>query len=163
MSTLMYGRGFLINPGTWTWVPTGVAAYVAPQIKAPQLVEEPSAISRLKNALGLVIGLIDPNDCILKCTYTFLPCGAAGGTTADARKAASLPQHGPFGITGLPIIQVGLFADAFNSVVGDAGAPWFYSGEGEITGAEDAQAWSGSLTLYRFFNITGASAWSSIS
>lgn len=154
----MYGKGFLINSASWTASPTSPpAGYITPVMRVPQIVEEESAISRLKDAIGIVIGVIDPADCILKCTFNYL---AAGATIAEAKTSMALPQHGPYGIAGLPVIQAGKFADGFNAV--SPNQPWFYFGGGEILGAEEGKEWTGSITLFRFFGITGSGAWSAI-
>src|SRR5215831_3394763 len=103
---LMFGLGYLLNPpnGSYSLTPNGIAGYIAPIIRVPQIVEEEDAYSRLKNSIGIVLGLIFPNDCILKCTFSYLP---AGSTRAAARISASLPGKGPYEVAGFPIVQAG--------------------------------------------------------
>ena len=152
-----FGKGYLINPapGAYTLTPTGApAGYVAPMLRTPEIVDQEDAYQLLKDSLGVVEGIITPNDCILKCTFDFIPRGAS---VADAAKAATLPQRGGFGISGFAVIQVGLFSDAWNTGAGNT-QPWFYLGGGTIRGAEDGQAWSMTLPLMRFYSITSATA-----
>lgn len=155
--SLFYGMGYIINPkgGLTGYTMKGMrlapgGGYIAPVVRVPQVTQEEDAYSRLKDSVGIISGLIFPDDCVLKCTFAYLP---AGTTIADACTSAALPGKGPYLVTGFPIIQADKFADSFNTN-GTNAQPWFYTGGGEINGAEDGKEWTGSITLYRFFNIS---------
>lgn len=153
--SMFFGKGYLVNPANPTLTPSGIAGYIAPVIRVPQLVQSEDAYSLLKTTLGIVEGIVGPNDCILKCTFNYLPRGT---TLANALKAATLPTKGAYGIAGFPIIQVDAFADAWNATLLAGNPPWFYLGGGEILGAEDGKEWTGSITLWRFAGITSPTA-----
>lgn len=93
-------------------------------------------------------------DEILECTFDFIP---EGTTTAQAKISAGLPPAGSgVVITGLPIIQMGPFADALNVGGGGLGSnPWVYEGGGSLSG-EAKGRWTATLPLKRYPKITTA-------
>lgn len=150
--SVLYGKGYLTNPASYTLTPNGIAGYVSPVIPAPEIVDQEDEFKMLKDQLGLVEGVICPDDCILRCTFNFIP---RGNTVADATKAACLPTIGGYGISGFPIIQIRKFTDGWNTNAGNT-QPWFYFGGGTLTGGEDGKNWTGTIALYRFYYITSA-------
>lgn len=156
MSNLLFGRGYLTSIGDAVLTPTGApAGYVTPLIPAPEVVDEADEIKMLKDLFGHVEGIICPDDCILTATFAFIPRSKPTSpdiTRASATLSAALPLIGQVLITGLPIIQVRKFTDAFNTNAAST-QPWFYFGGGSIKGAEDGKEWTGTITLKRFFGI----------
>jgi hypothetical protein len=153
--SLLFGKGYLINSAAYTLSPTvaqGITGYVTPIVPAPEIVDNEDEFKMLKDQLGIVEGIVTPNDCILKCTFNFLPRGVS---QAAAANSASLPNIGGYGVVGLPIVAVRKFSDGFNTGGGNT-QPWFYFGGGTLTGAEDGKEWRGSITLHRFFYITSS-------
>jgi hypothetical protein len=60
-------------------------------------------------------------------------------------------------ITGLPIIQIGTFADGLNTN-GANTQPWIYEGDGGIAG-KAKEKWDGKITLRRYKDILAAAAY----
>jgi hypothetical protein len=150
MAQLLFGKGYLVNAGDPTFNPTGEpVGYVTPLVPAPEVVDQDDEIKLMKNVLGVVEGVIAPDDCILRATFNYIP---RGSTKAAAALSAALPEIGAFTITGLPIVQVRKFTDAFNTNV--VTNPWFYFGGGSLRGDEDGKNWTGTITLMRFWSIT---------
>lgn len=154
MAVLQLGKGHLygLTGGTIAlYDATGAAVltgYVSPNIQTLKLSHGTDNIS-IKGQTGLTTGKIF-NDQILECTFDVIPEGTA---VANALASASLPPPGCKGlITGLPIVIVGLFADAFNTNAGTT-IPWIYEGGGTIDAPNDKQ-WSCSIPLKRYEGIT---------
>lgn len=156
MAQILFGKGYMVSAADAVLAAgasgTLPGSYVTPLIPAPEVVDQEDEIKQLKNVLGVVEGIICPNDCILKCTFNFVP---RASTKALALVSASIPVIGAYLISGLPVVQVRQFADAFNT----AGTnPWFYFGGASLTGGEDGKEWRGTITLMRFIGITSGTA-----
>lgn len=87
----------------------------------------------------------------LECTLTFRP---EGSTEANAIKAAAVPAIGnTAAISGMKVIQVGLFADAWNVAQG-ANTMWHVTAVSPLTGGpQDPQTYS--VTMRRYTGLSG--------
>lgn len=105
---------------------SALSGYVSPNLQSLR-VNHTADAERVKGQSGKTTGLIYEDD-VLECTFEVIP---EGTTVANAKKSAGLPAAGTaFTISGLPVFEMGGFADALN----DAGTnPWIYEGGGSIT------------------------------
>lgn len=87
----------------------------------------------------------------LECTLQFRP---EGSTEANATKSATVPAIGnTAAISGMKVIQVGEFADAYNVAQG-ANTMWHVTAVSPLTGgAQDPQMYS--VTMRRYLGLSG--------
>jgi hypothetical protein len=87
----------------------------------------------------------------LECTLQIRP---EGTTEANATKAAAVPAIGyTAAISGMKVIQVGLFADAYNVAQG-ANTMWHVTSVSPLTGGpQDPQMYS--VTMRRYTGLSG--------
>lgn len=120
-----------------------ITGYVSPNLQSIQLSHE-CDVEEIKNQVGDVAAIITRNE-RLKLTIEFIPQGTS---YANAKEAATILAPNCFvTIAGMPIIEVGSFADALNS------ADWHYGGGAQITGPSD-QRWSATIELTRYAAVT---------
>ena len=109
-------------------------------------------VKETMNQSGQITTLFNSDE-VLQQDFEFIPEAGSGNTVANAKIAAGLPA--PLSVvtlSGFPIIAIGGFSDALNSV-GTPSNPWIYRGGGKINEVIDDK-WTMSVTLYRYLNIT---------
>lgn len=125
---------------------SALSGYVSPNLQTLR-VNHTADADRIKGQTGKTTGLIFEDD-VLECTFEVIP---EGTTVANAKKSAGLPAAGTaFTLSGLPVIEMGGFADALN----DAGtSPWIYEGGGSINMMANGKS-TLTLPLKRYPQIT---------
>lgn len=128
----------LVNPDG-----SAITGYVSPNLQGLNYSHK-AQVDRVPNQSGNTGSLIIRDD-MLEITFDFFPQGT---NAANAALSALVPAAGASAvIAGLPVIQLGGFADAFNS---DA---WIYEGDANGTGSA-TEKWTGQITLRRYKDIT---------
>ncbi len=127
-----------------------ITAVLSPDIESYDITHECDT-EEVRNSAGEVVGHIGYNN-RLTLTVNFIPSGTS---VANAKTAASLPDcNGTAIITGAPVITVGGFADALNSVTGNR---WIYAGGASIKTTQTGKA-TGTITLKKYANISASGA-----
>lgn len=122
-----------------------ITGYVAPNLQGARIAHT-AEIDPTKGQSGKTTGIM-LNDEILECEFEYLPEGAS--TLAAAVKSASIPRAGAFlQISGLEVVQIGPFTDAYNTN-GVNTQPWIYVGGGVINATNDGK-WTVTLPCRRY-------------
>jgi hypothetical protein len=122
-------------------------AYVQPNLQGMDLGHKAKVDHIIDGATGNTGSLLISDE-MLEITFDYIPEGDA---IASALTAAYLPQIGSAGkITTAPIIQIGTFADAFNT---GAKYSWLYEGDASVHGKPE-EKWTGKITLKRYASMT---------
>jgi hypothetical protein len=149
------GKGHIFGFETGAFTCSTLSGYVSPKPETLRLTHT-AEVERIKSqTTGNTDSLIS-HDEALECTFDVI---AEGTSFANAKKSAGLPAPlSGFGITGLPIIEVGAWTDAFNVTTGGVlGNPWVYEGGGTINGFIDGK-WTLSLPMKRYPGIANVTA-----
>jgi hypothetical protein len=129
---------------------TTISGYVSPNIQSLRLVDNGDA-DVIKDQAGEIGSYIFSGQ-YLECTVNFIP---EGTTIANAKKSAAIPTMGSgMLVTGMPIIQVGAFTDAWNTNSGNT-QPWIHFPSGNLDHAND-QKLMASYTYRRAIGVTSA-------
>ncbi len=147
------GRAWITTPSAAAIAIPSLAGYVSPNITQPRLTHRQAGHKEVLTQVGEVGGKIFILDDVLVATIEFIP---EGTSKANALLSGGLPVEGSVvNISGMPIMVVGAFADAWNnSGAGTVSNPWFYEGDGVINGEPNSENWTMTLPLYRYKNIT---------
>jgi hypothetical protein len=127
-----------------------IAGYIQPNLQSLRLVDNGDA-DVIKNQAGEISGYIFSGQ-HLECTINFIP---EGTTIANAKSSAQAPTHGAgMLITGMPVVAIGAFTDAWNTNATNA-QPWIYFPSANLDHAND-QKLMASYTFRRAIGITSA-------
>lgn len=127
-------------------------AFITPNIKGIKI-NHAGEVQKIKSTTGEITGVIGSGD-YLTCTFDYV---FEGTTLANAKASAQIPQlMSTVAITGLPIIAMGPFTDAFNTDAGNT-QRWIYEG-GASGDYKDSAAGTGSITLSRYAGIAATTA-----
>lgn len=140
MPTLL-GKGQIqrLTGGT---IANSVTGYVSPNMQSLRLTHGADK-KTTKSQSGITTAAYYADES-LELEIDFIP---EADTIANAKKAAYTPAPGDaVTMSGLPIINIGGFADALNSAL------WIYEGS-NLTGPADAN-WTGGMKLVRHIGIT---------
>lgn len=157
MATFLNGKLLLGVPGTITFTtPAGsaITGYVSPNLQGLSAGHK-AEVARIPNSSGQTTALIVTDEWI-ELTFDYIPQGTSD---ANARASGTLPPIlSKAAVAGLPIIQIGAFADGLNTD-GSTTQPWIYEGDGGIEG-KAKEHWDGKITLRRYVNIASTAAYS---
>jgi len=129
-----------------------ISGYVQPNLQSLRLVDN-GDVDVIKDQGGEIGSYIFSGQW-LECTINFIP---EGTTIANAKISAQAPTHGAgMLITGMPIIAMGPFTDAWNTN-GAQSQPWVYFPSANLDHSNDQKA-MGSYTFRRAIGITSAIA-----
>jgi len=149
MAETFLGKAEIYGFGSAAMDVPDLVGYVSPQLTTADI-EHQGAVREVRNQSGQLNALIIADDDTLTWTINFIP---QAGTRADALKSAWLPPIGArIKITGMPVVKIGSFADAFNA---DTTNPWIYEGDGRINCVSN-ENWTATLKCRRFKNIASA-------
>jgi len=136
---------------------SAVTGYVTPNIQSGGITHGLES-SKIKSTTGEYVGIILHGE-MLECTFDCIPEGSVldvnFATTGSPSISARLPVvGGQVQITGLPIIPIGSFTDAFNTNATNV-QRWVYEGGGSIKG-DSGSHWTMTLPLKRYPSIAAA-------
>jgi len=127
-----------------------IAGYIQPNLQSLRLVDNGDA-DVIKDQAGELGSYIFSGQ-YLECTINFIP---EGTTIANAKKSAQAPTHGAgMLMTGMPIIAMGAFTDAWNTNSGNT-QPWIYFPSANLDHANDSKLMA-TYTFRRAIGITSA-------
>lgn len=135
--------------------PNGAAitGYVSPNLQSLRYSHK-GEIKKVPTQGGNTGALVACDE-FIELTFDFIPQGTSD---ANARESASVPELLSTGqVSGLPIIQIGSFADGLNTN-GASTQPWIYEGDADGGGAAK-EVWDGKITLRRYVSIASGAAW----
>lgn len=132
---------------------SAITGYVSPNLQGCDWSHK-GEVEKVLNQAGNTGSLIVTDEYI-EMTFDYVPQGTSD---ANARKSAATPALlSKAAISGLPIIQIGSFADGLNTN-GATTQPWIYEGDGGGSG-KAKEKWDGKITLRRYVDITSAAAY----
>lgn len=132
---------------------TVISGYVSPNLQGLDIKHD-GTIDRVPNQAGQTASLMVTDEW-LELTFDYFP---QGSSAANAKKSAILPELlSKAAITGLPIFQIGAFADALNTD-GASTQPWVYEGGGGYSG-KAKEKWDGKITLRRYVAIASGATY----
>lgn len=144
---------FTEPPASGSGAGSTIAGYVSPNLQNLDLLHK-GDVDLVPNQAGQIASLIVTDEWI-ELVFDYFPQGT---DDTNARASATLPKIGSkAAITGLPIVQIGSFADGLNTN-GSSTQPWIYLGDGGV-GGHAKEKWDGKITLRRYVNITSAAAY----
>jgi hypothetical protein len=142
------GKGHIFGLSGATLGCASLSGYVSPNLQAFRLTHNGDT-ERINGQDGEIGSLIHKGE-FLELEFTVIP---EGSSVANARLSAGLPVVGQvFGVSGLPVLAIGQFVDALNTVSTNT-QPWFYEGGGSINGSSTEKA-TMTLPLKRYYGIT---------
>jgi hypothetical protein len=127
-----------------------ISGYIQPDPQSYSIV--PIGETRLIEHANGEIGSIRSKNQGVRCTIQFRP---HGGSNADLLKSVTMPQYGfTAAISGMPVWQIGPYADAWNVTQATGHEMWHVTEITEMSGSpQDPQMYS--VTMVRCLGITG--------
>jgi hypothetical protein len=129
-----------------------LSGYVQPNLQSLRLVDN-GDVDVIKDQAGEIGSYIFSGQ-YLECSINFIP---EGTTLANAKKSATGPVLGSgMKISGMPVIAMGAFTDAWNTDSGNT-QPWVHFPSSNLDHGNDQKA-MGSYTFRRAIGVTSAAS-----